>query len=78
MSGLIRILTVDVHAIFREGLATVRATQPDMKLVAAASNGREAIQEFRAHWPDIVGNSFRIATIASRPTLIELQMPLMA
>jgi DNA-binding NarL/FixJ family response regulator len=37
MSGLIRILTVDDHAMFREALAMVLATQPDMKLVAENS-----------------------------------------
>ncbi len=47
--------------MFREGLAMVLATQPDMSLVAQASNGREAIQQFRQHRPDI--------------TLMDLQMP---
>jgi len=57
----IRILTVDDHPIFRSGIAALLATQPDMTLVAEAANGREAIQEFRAHRPDI--------------TLMDLQMP---
>jgi DNA-binding NarL/FixJ family response regulator len=57
----IRILVVDDHPLFRNGIAALLATQPDMSLVAEASNGREAIQEFRAHRPDI--------------TLMDLQMP---
>lgn len=57
----IRILAVDDHPLFRQGIAALLATQPDMSLVAEASNGREALQQFRAHRPDI--------------TLMDLQMP---
>ncbi len=60
-SAQIRILAVDDHALVREGIAVLVGTQPDMTLVAEASNGREAIQQFRAHRPDI--------------TLMDLQMP---
>jgi DNA-binding NarL/FixJ family response regulator len=58
---LIRILAVDDHPIFRQGIAGFLAGQADMILVAEAANGREAIQQFRAHLPDI--------------TLMDLQMP---
>ena len=60
-SDSIPILTVDDHPVFRSGIAALLATQPDMSLVAEASNGREALQQFRAHHPDI--------------TLMDLQMP---
>jgi len=60
-SSSIRILAVDDHPLFRSGIAALLATQPDMNLVAEASNGREAIQQFRTHQPDI--------------TLMDLQMP---
>jgi DNA-binding NarL/FixJ family response regulator len=59
--SFIRILAVDDHFLVREGIATFIAAQSDMKLVAEASNGREAIQQFREHHPDV--------------TLMDLQMP---
>jgi DNA-binding NarL/FixJ family response regulator len=62
-SNPIRILSVDDHPLFRNGIAALLATQPDMTVVAEASNGREAIQQFRTHRPDI--------------TLMDLQMPQM-
>jgi DNA-binding NarL/FixJ family response regulator len=58
---MIRVLAVDDHAVFRGGIAALVAHQSDMTLVAEASNGREAIQQFRAHRPDV--------------TLMDLQMP---
>lgn len=58
---LIRILAVDDHPIVRQGVAVLVGTQADMTIVAEASNGREAIQQFRKHRPDI--------------TLMDLQMP---
>lgn len=60
-SAQIRILAVDDHALVRQGIAVLIGTQPDLALVAEASNGREAVQQFRAHRPDI--------------TLMDLQMP---
>jgi DNA-binding NarL/FixJ family response regulator len=57
----IRILTVDDHALVRKGIVAILASQPDMSLVAEASNGCEAVEQFRAHRPDI--------------TLMDLQMP---
>lgn len=57
----IRILAVDDHPIFRQGIAGLLGDQADMNLVAEAANGQEAIQQFREHRPDI--------------TLMDLQMP---
>jgi DNA-binding NarL/FixJ family response regulator len=64
MSGegsAIRILVVDDHPVVRQGVAGLVGGQPDMSIVGQASNGREAIQQFRAHHPDVV--------------LMDLQMP---
>ena len=50
----IRILSVDDHPMLREGIAAVLAIEQDMTLVAEAANGREAVEQYRAHRPDIV------------------------
>ena len=60
-SDRIRVLAVDDHVLIREGIAVLLGDEPDMTLVAEASNGREAIQQFRTHRPDV--------------TIMDLQMP---
>ncbi|HXP25299.1 MAG TPA: response regulator transcription factor [Steroidobacteraceae bacterium] len=50
---LIRILCVEDHPVFREGLATIIGSQPDMLLIGYAGNAVEAAAEFRRHQPDI-------------------------
>jgi DNA-binding NarL/FixJ family response regulator len=57
----IRVMAVDDHPLVRQGITGLVAGQSDMKMVAEASNGREAIQQFRTHRPDV--------------TLMDVQMP---
>ncbi|HMG35463.1 MAG TPA: response regulator transcription factor [Blastocatellia bacterium] len=63
-SNPIRIMAVDDHPLLLQGIVTIMGDQPDMVIVAEASNGREAIQKFRSHRPDV--------------TLMDLQMPEMS
>jgi DNA-binding NarL/FixJ family response regulator len=57
----IRVLTADDHALLREGISSLVNAEPDMELVANASTGRDAVEQFRQHRPDV--------------TLMDLQMP---
>lgn len=52
-SGLIDVLSVDDHPLVREGIAAILEGEPDLRLVAEATNGRDAIQSFRQHRPDV-------------------------
>jgi two-component system, NarL family, response regulator len=61
VAKLIRVLTVDDHSLLRKGIAALVNAEPDMKLIAEASNGQEAVESFRLHRPDV--------------TLMDIQMP---
>jgi DNA-binding NarL/FixJ family response regulator len=59
--SMIRILAVDDHPLLRKGIAALVNGEPDMKLVAEAANGQEAVENFRLYHPDV--------------TLMDLQLP---
>jgi DNA-binding NarL/FixJ family response regulator len=59
--NLIRILTVDDHPLLREGIAALVKAETDMEIIAEASDGEEAVKQFRRHRPDV--------------TLMDIQMP---
>ena len=69
----IRILSVEDHPVFREGLSTIVGSQPDMLLVAQASNGVEALEEFRRHRPDITLMDLRLPGTNGIDTLIAIR-----
>jgi DNA-binding NarL/FixJ family response regulator len=67
------ILSVEDHPVFREGLATIIGSQPDMLLVAQASNAVEAVAEFRRHRPDITLMDLRLPGTNGTDTLIAIR-----
>jgi len=64
MTNTIRILTVDDHPLLRQGIASLLTHEADMSVVAEATTGREAVEQFRIHRPDV--------------TLMDLQLPEMS
>jgi DNA-binding NarL/FixJ family response regulator len=71
--GKIRVFSVDDHPLMHEGIARVIRNQPDMLLVAEASNGREAIERFRENRPDVTLMDLRLPDISGVDAMIAIR-----
>lgn len=69
----IRILSVEDHPVFREGLRSIISSQPDMLLVAQATNAVEAVAEFRRHRPDVTLMDLRLPGANGVDALISIR-----
>jgi DNA-binding NarL/FixJ family response regulator len=69
----IRVFCVDDHPLMREGIAAVIRNEPDMLLVGEASTGREAIQGFRQHRPDITLMDLRLPDIGGIDAMLAIR-----
>src|SRR6266704_3365655 len=69
----ILVLCVDAHPLLREGIAAIINSQPDMVLIADASNGTEAIQKFKEHRPDVTLMDLRLPDISGVDSLMAIR-----
>jgi DNA-binding NarL/FixJ family response regulator len=72
--GRIRVLSVDGHPLFREGIAAMINSQQDMALVAQASGGREATEKYREHLPDVTLMEARLPDFGGIEAMIAIKV----
>jgi DNA-binding NarL/FixJ family response regulator len=70
----IRVLSVDDHALLREGIASIITHQADLELVSQASGGREAIQQYREHRPDVTLMDLRMPDLSGIEALLAIRV----
>ena len=73
MDDRIRVLSVDDHPHAREGIAVVINSQPNMFIVAQAANGREALERFREHKPDVTLMDLRLPDMSGIDVVVAIR-----